>query len=448
MIRIKKGLDLPIDCEVKQEIEDGPASKTVALIGDDYIGMKPTMAVTVGDVVKLGQVLFTDKKNPGVRYTSPACGKVIAINRGAKRVFQSIVVEVDGDEEETFQAFESEDLTTLTREQVCDNLVESGLWTSFRTRPYSKIPCPSSAPHSIFVTAIDTNPLAPQPSGILKDYEREFVFGLRVVRHLTDGKLFLIKALGTVVPGTEVDGVTVEQFDGPHPAGLPGTHIHVLDPVGSNKTVWHINYQDVMAIGRLFITGRLSVERIISLAGPVVSNSRLIRTRIGTNVEDLTRDELAGDDYRLISGSVLSGRSMVGPFAFLGRFHLQVSALAEGRDREFLGWQRPGFDKFSIKPVFASAAVRGDRKYRFTTAMNGSRRAMVPIGCFEQVMPLDILPTFLLRALLVGDTEQAQALGCLELDEEDLALCTFVCPGKEEYGPLLRNSLTRIEQEG
>ncbi len=448
MITITKGLDLPIEGEPTQTIHWEPQIRSVALIGDDYVGMKPTLAVKEGESVKLGQLLFTDKKTPGVRYTSPGCGRVAAVNRGAKRVFQSLVVELDGDEEESFQSYQDSDLTALTREQVRDNLVASGLWTALRTRPFNKVPPPESVPHSIFVTALDTRPLAARPEGIIAENESEFIYGLDVIRHLTDGQLFLCKAPGVVIPGSDLDFVTVEEFDGPHPAGLPGTHIHFLDPVSDRKTVWFLNYQDVIAVGRLFVTGRLPVERTISLGGPVVGRPRLLRTRLGASIAELVHDGLEESENRVISGCVLSGRQAVGPFAYLGRYHLQVSALAEGREREFLGWHAPGFDKFSVKPVFASAWFAAQRRFRFTTSTGGSKRAMVPIGMYEQVMPLDVIPTYLLRALIVGDTEAAQALGCLELDEEDLALCTFVCPGKTEYGPLLRESLSQIEREG
>jgi Na+-transporting NADH:ubiquinone oxidoreductase subunit A len=446
MIRIKKGLDLPIAGEPSQTVEDGPPLRRVGLVADDYVGMRPTLAVREGDRVKLGDLLFVDKKD-NVRYTSPGCGTVAAIHRGEKRAFQSLVIDLDGEDEVEFRSFADRELTTLTRELVKETLLESGLWTAFRTRPYSKVPAPGSVPHSLFVTAIDTNPLAPLPVPLVQERERDFLFGLQIVRHLTDGKVFLCKRVGTILPGEDLDFLTTEEFDGPHPAGLPGTHIHFLDPVGLKKTVWHVNYQDVIAIGRLFTTGRLSQERVISLAGPSVKNPRLLRTRLGASVSELTENELHEGRQRVISGSVLSGRKTVEPTDFLGRYHLQISAVREGSERVFLGWQRPGFDKFSIKRVFASAFT-AQKKFGFTTSQEGSLRAMVPVGSYEAVMPLDIIPTFLLRSLIVEDVEQARALGCLELDEEDLALCTFVCPGKYEYGPLLRKSLTRIEKEG
>jgi Na+-transporting NADH:ubiquinone oxidoreductase subunit A len=448
MFIIHKGLDLPISGEPVQEIDTGPAVSRVALVGDDYIGMKPKMAVQVGDSVKLGQVLFEDKKTPGVQFTSPGCGKVAAINRGPKRKFESIVIELEGEEEETFPSFAAAKLDGLERSQVQDTLIQSGLWTVLRTRPYSKVPAPGSAPRSIFVTAMDTNPLAADPAIIIKEQAEDFGHGLQVLTRLTDGPVYVCKRPAADIPGDGIAKVSMQEFDGPHPAGLAGTHIHLLDPASDQKTVWCINYQDVIAVGRLFTTGSLYMERVVSLAGPAVKNPRLIRTRVGADIAELLKADLSQVDMRVISGSVLSGRQAGGGYAFLGRPHLQVSAIAEGREREFLGWALAGFNRYSVKALYASAFVGRGRKVAFSSSAEGNRRAMVPIGSYEQVMPLDIEPPYFLRSLIVGDTDRAQALGCLELDEEDLALCAFVCPGKYNYGPLLRDVLTRIEQEG
>lgn len=448
MIRIKKGLDVPIDGVPAQMMKYGASVGSVALVALDYVGMKPRFAVAEGDHVKLGQLLFEDKRTPGVRFTAPGCGTVTSINRGARRKLESVEITLNGDQEEEFATYENTDLQTLSRQQVRDNLVASGLWTSLRTRPYGKVPSPTSTPHSIFVTAIDTSPLAADPLVIIAENRSYFAAGLHVATRLTDGNVFLCVAPNPDILNRAIEGVHVEEFDGPHPAGLPGTHIHFLDPVSDKKTVWHVNYQDVIAIGKLFRTGRLDVQRVVALGGPAVTKPRLLRTRVGANLDELTANELNGDGTRVISGSVLCGRHAAGPHRFLGRYHLQVSCLVEGRRREFLGWLGAGWNKFSVKPVFASAIFINGRKHRFTTSMEGDARPMVPIGMYEQVMPLDMLPTFLLRALIVGDTTQAQALGCLELDEEDLGLCTFVCPGKYDYGSILRDNLTRIELEG
>lgn len=448
MISIKRGLDLPIAGDPEQTIEAGRYVNRVALVGDDYVGMKPTFHVAEGDRVRCGQLLFTDKKVSDIRFTAPASGRVAEINRGAKRVFQSLVIDVEGDEYERFPSFSEPQLARLDRSSVCDTLVQSGLWTALRTRPFSRIPVPQTVPYAVFVTAMDTQPLAPRPDVILAELADEFRSGMQVLRHLTDGKLFLCKSPQAQIPGEDLEFVTVAEFAGPHPAGLPGTHIHFLCPVSERRTVWHIGYQDVAAIGKLFLSGRLPVERVVSLAGPSVARPRLLRTRLGADIGQLVAGELVDGYHRVISGSVLSGRSAAGAFQYLGRYHTQISALREGGQREFLGWQDPGLNKFSVKRVFLSSLLGRWKKFAFTTSLEGSPRAMVPVGSYERVMPLDIVPTFLLRALITGDTEQARLLGCLELDEEDLALCVYACPSKYEYGPLLRKSLMEIEKEG
>ena len=294
---------------------------------------------------------------------------------------------------------------------------------------------------------MDTNPLAADVAPLVREREKDFRFGVLALTKLTDGKVYICRKPAEPFPAEEHPQVHAAEFEGPHPAGLPGTHIHHLDPVGLNKKVWTINYQDVMAIGHLVTTGKLCTQRIVSIAGPAVNSPKLVRTRIGADIGELMTGQLESDNVRIISGSVLSGRAVSDTINYLGRYHLQVSALIEGNEREFLGWVSPGTDKFSVRRVFASA-MDSAKKFAFNTSTGGSKRAMVPIGMYEQVMPLDIIPTFLLRSLIVGDTEQAQALGCLELDEEDLALCTFVCPGKYEFGPILRERLTQIELEG
>ncbi|MCH8496845.1 MAG: Na(+)-translocating NADH-quinone reductase subunit A [Marinobacter sp.] len=448
MIKIKKGLDLPISGTPEQTISNGKAVSHVALVGFDYNGMKPTMEVKEGDRVKRGTLLFTDKKTEGVRYTSPAAGVVKEINRGERRVFQSVVIEVDGDAAETFTRYSDAELPGLQRQQVVDNLVQSGLWTCFRTRPYSKVPAIDAKPNSIFVSVMDTNPLAADPTVIIKDNSAAFEKGLKLLTKLTDGKVFVTGKPGSNVPVPKSDAVEVHQFDGVHPAGNVGTHIHFLDPVSARKTVWSIGYQDVIAIAKLFETGELPVERVVAIAGPKAVQPRLVRTRVGACLSELLADEKATDcQVRVISGSVFGGRRADGPCDYLGRFANQVTLLEEATKREFMGWLAAGRNKISVANIYVSQFMKG-KTFDLNTSTNGSERAMVPIGSYERIMPLDILPTQLLRALIVGDTEVAQQLGCLELDEEDLALCTFVCPGKYEYGPILRDNLTRIEIEG
>jgi len=446
MIKVRRGLDLPISGTPEQVVYNGPAVSQVALVGLDYQGMKPTMAVREGDQVKLGQLLFTDKKNASARYTAPAAGTVAAINRGERRIFQSLVIDIDGDDSETFETYSAEQLHTLDRSNVIENLVKSGQWTALRTRPFSKVPAADTMASSIFVTAMDTNPLSADPTVVIDQRREDFTSGLKILARLTDGPVNLCVAPNSIIPGDDIDGVREIAFSGPHPAGLAGTHIHLVDPVSIGKTVWSIGYQDVIAIGALFTTGCIDVRRVIALAGPQVTQPRLLSTRLGANINQLVIGELKNDENRVISGSVLSGRQAVSEFAFLGRYHSQVSVIQEGRERQFLHYLRAGVNKHSSLPVFVSSLTK--KLFNMTTSTNGSERAMVPVGGYEKVTALDILPIQLLRALIVGDTEMAQKLGCLELDEDDMGLYTYVCVGKYEYGRILRDNLTRIEKEG
>ncbi len=445
MIKIKKGLDLPIKGAPQQQISDGAAVTRVAVLGEEYVGMRPTMHVQVGDKVAKGQILFEDKKNPGVKFTAPAAGEVVEVNRGAKRVLQSVVVKIEGSEAVTFDKIAADQIANASKEQLQTSLVDSGLWTALRTRPFSKVPAVGSTPSSIFVNAMDTNPLAADPAVIIAERSDDFVAGLKVLKQLSGGKVYVCKAAGASV-STGDAAVDVEEFGGPHPAGLAGTHIHYLDAAGAKKIVWSINYQDVMAFGAFVTTGEVDNRRVVSLAGPAAKNPRLVRTLLGADIAELTAGELNDGEVRTVSGSVLNGTTARGVHGFLGRYHLQVSALMEGREKKFLGWITPGSDKHSVTRAYLGHL--GSKDFDMTTTTNGSERSMVPIGNYERVMPLDILPTLLLRDLIAGDTDSAQAMGCLELDEEDLALCTYVCPGKYSYGPILRNCLTTIEKEG
>jgi Na+-transporting NADH:ubiquinone oxidoreductase subunit A len=448
LIKIKQGLDIPIAGVPEQTISQGVPPKKVALVGYDYVGMKPTMAVKPGDHVKLGQLLFTDKKMEGVKFIAPASGTITAINRGAKRVFESIVIECDEKEEEiTFDSFSGNQLEALDPEKIKTNLIESGLWTALRARPFGKVANPAGTPHSIFVTAMDTNPLAPSVEKILEGQENHFKNGLIVISKLTAGKLFLCKTPGASIPTADLQSLSVVEFAGPHPAGNAGTHIHFLDPVHRENTVWHIHAQEVAAVGKFFTTGKIPVERVIALAGPAVKNPRLIKTRIGACLQSITSGELTDGDIRVISGSVLSGRTAAGPLAFLGRCHQQVCALEEVQKRVFFGWLSPGLKLFSSKRILLSSLFP-KKKFNFNTDTNGGKRSVFPIGTYEKVMPMDFEITYLLRALMAEDLEEAENLGCLELCEEDLALCSFVSPAKIEYGPVLRQNLTTIEKEG
>jgi Na+-transporting NADH:ubiquinone oxidoreductase subunit A len=447
MIKIKRGMDIPIQGAPNQVIDDAPAARSVALVGFDYVEMKPTMEVREGDRVSLGQLLFSDKKTEGVLYTAPAAGVISAINRGAKRVLQSVVIDIEGDEAVAFESCSADAIGGLDAAAVREQLVRSGQWTALRTRPFSKVPAPDSHADAIFVTAMDTHPLSADPAVVIAEQPEAFALGQELLAKLTDGKVYVCAASGAEIPQGRAPNIELARFGGPHPAGLAGTHIHFLGGASTTRTVWTIGYQDVIAVGRLFLDGRLYTQRIVALGGPQVENPRLLRTRLGADLQALCAGELKPGDNRIISGSVLGGRGVHGATAYLGRYHNQVSVVLEGRHREFMGWLSPGAKKHSSLGIYLTSLF-GTKPLPMTTNTNGSERALVPVGSYETIMPQDYLPTHLLRSLIVGDTEMAQALGCLELEEEDLALCSYVCPGKYEYGPILRDNLTRIEKEG
>lgn len=453
----RPGLDLPIDGAPEQRIDTAPQPRRVALIGDDTIGMKPTMHVREGDPVRRGQLLFEDKKTPGVRYTAPAEGKVVAVNRGPKRRFLSLVIELSRSEmgggagaATSFSAYTGRAVEALTGDQVKELLLESGAWPALRARPFGVVADPATRPHSVFVTATDSNPLAPAAAAILEPRREELRTGLLALTRLTDGPVFVCTGPGENLEVPEHEQIRVERFAGPHPAGTAGWHIHRLDPVSRDKTVWYLGLQDAIGIGHLIRTGALYVERVIALAGPAVRRPRLVRTRIGAATADLVKGELeeGGREARIVSGSVLSGRRAGDEITgYLGRYDQQVSVVYEGGERELLGWAGAGLNKYSALNAFVSSLLPG-RRFALTTSTGGSERAILPIGVFEKVFPFDIPPAPLLRALAVHDTERCEELGCLELVEEDIALCTFVDPGKNEFGPHLREVLSILEREG
>lgn len=442
---LRKGLNIPITGVPNAVLHDSSSIRSVGLLGDDYIGLKPRIAVAEGDVVAAGAEVMFDKDNPDAKIVSPVSGVVTAINRGARRKLVSVVIEPreDGPAPVDFAGVGAVD----SREGVTEKLAAAGLWTSFRTRPYSHVPQVGTVPAAIYVTALDTEPLAADPTIAINENDEAFAAGMKAIALLTDGKTYLCQGDGAPLPGSDQPGVEAVSFTGPHPAGLAGTHMHFLEPPTAEKSVWSIGYHDVIVIGRLMLTGTYDSTRVVALTGPECANPRLVRTVAGASMADLLAGDLPEDlPVRIISGSVLSGRAGAGENGYLGRYARQITVIEEDHKQIPMGWIRPMISKYAIQPVLGSARSR--KKFPLTSNLNGGRRAMVPLGTFEELMPQDFLPTQLMRALLVMDTDQAQALGVLELDEEDLGLVGFACPAKYEYGLALRDSLTKIEKEG
>ncbi len=443
---IKKGLKLPISGEPQESLDLSKEFKKIAIIGSDFIGMKPTMQVQVGDDVRIGEPLFSCKKNIGLVFTSPAAGKVTAINRGDRRLFQSVEIQLSKQEEAvSFKTYISKPVKDYTSEEITKLLIESGEWKGLIQRPFGKVADVAAKPESLFITVIDTNPLAPKPEFVVGQFQDEFKAGIQALSKLSKNKTYFCKSVGSNLKGY---GTDIAEFSGPHPAGNPGTHIHFINPVNPTRLVWHIGYQDVIAVGRLILTGSLLTDKMITIGGPLASNPRYLKVRKGAQISELISGEAKeGRALRAISGSVFNGHKAEGAFDYLGAYSNQITLIKEDDKREFLGWHSPGFNKFSIRNTFLSKFIPG-KVFNLGSSTHGSVRAMVPTGAFEKVMPLDILPTQLLRALASNDTNQAQDLGCLELTEEDMALLTFASPGKVDFGLMLRKNLNIIEVEG
>lgn len=433
-IRIRHGLDVTVRGAPQTVIEEGAAVTRLALCGADYIGLRPRVLVQAGDHVRAGQPLFVDKRDPAIRFTSPGTGTVAAVDRGARRALERVVIRLDAEDRPAapFGNGAARSIESQARVDIVTQLAESGLWTALRTRPFSRVPLTGSSPAAIFVTAIDTQPLAADPRIVIREAAGAFRSGLRVLARLTEGTVWLCTAAGWDLEAPNLPNLRRAEFSGPHPAGLAGTHVHCLAPVRDGVEVWHIGCQDVISIGRLFTEGVLDSSRVVALGGEPFRRPRLVRTRLGADLSELTAGELDdGGSCRVASGSLLSGRHEPVEKAFLGRFHVQVSAVREGKPRRFGGlWSRrldtPG------------AAIANQR----------STSGMLPLDLFERLLPPGFLAVPLLRALMAGDVQQAHALGCLELDEEDLALCGFACPAGCDYGGALRQALTGIERDG
>ncbi|MCB9780973.1 MAG: Na(+)-translocating NADH-quinone reductase subunit A [Alphaproteobacteria bacterium] len=455
-VHIRKGLDVPITGQPAQKVEDARPVVHVAMSAVDFVGHKAKMLVKEGDDVVRGQPLVEERKNPGVLHVAPATGVVVHVHRGAKRALQSVVIALSdaeraGDDaavpHQTFQSYTGQAPAGLSRDQVVALMVEGGAWPALRQRPFDRIPPIDGTPTALFINTMDTRPNAADPQVVLAGRMDDFHAGVAALSKLCD-TVHLVRAKGSSIDAGGAKGVQLSEFSGKHPAGLVGTHIHFLSPADREHPAWHVDYADVIAIGHLFRTGRIDVHRVVALSGPAVKNPRLLRTRVGAHLATLTEGELVDGELRVISGDVLSGRkAMDEQTGWLGPYHRQISVLREQREREFIGWLMPGLDKFSTIPAYLGGILPG-KKFAFGTSTHGEQRPIVPLGMYERVMPLDLVPTYLLRSLQTGDVERSEKLGCLELSEEDLALCAFVCPGKLDHQGALRTMLDQIWKEG
>ena len=437
MIKISKGLDLPISGKPAITISDEPKISSVSLLANDFVGMKPTMLVKENDEVKVGEKLFEDKKNPGIFFTAPAGGLIKSINRGDKRKFLSIEIEISQNEE-----FIDFDMGS-SQDEIKNTLINSGLWNVFRTRPFNRTPNISSSPEALFINCCDTNPLSVDPYEIINIDKDSFDKGLETIKQLFDCDIHLTYQNNNF--DNTLSGINYHQFTGPHPAGLVGTHISKIHPVNLNSKVWTANFQDIISIGYLKKNKKIKTTKIISLGGPAVFEPSLIKVRHGSNLDEITAGKIE-DNSRVISGSVLHGHESEGVMKYLGYYDSQVSVIPDEVNEIFLNWLMPGSSLHSKLNVFISSFIK-PKKYIFNTSIGGGNRAIVPISSYEEVVPMDILVTQLLKSLVVSDIEMAIDLGMLELVPEDLSLCSYVCPSKYDYSSILMDNLNKLYLE-
>ena len=441
IIKLCKGLDIRLQGEAAKTIVNASQSAEYAVSPLDFEGVTPKMLVKVGDTVEAGSPLFFDKKRPEIIFTSPVSGTVAAVNRGEKRKILSVVVTAD--KETAYKQFPSLDLTKVSREQIIELLLESGLWTMFVQRPYGVVASPSDKPKAIFVSAFDSAPLATDYDFALAAEQQSLQAGFDVLGRLTDGKVHLSYNACGQVP--QIKGVELHAFKGKHPAGNVGVQINHISPINKGEKVWTLNIQDVAILGRLFLTGKVDMTRVIAVAGSCVAEPKYYRVVAGASVESILGGKLSNEHARVISGNVLTGRN-VGKEGFLGVNANMITAIPEGDTYEMLGWAMPRFNKFSVSRAYLSWLMPW-RKYNLNTNMNGGERAFVMSDTYGKYLPMDIYPVHLIKACLANDLDKMENLGIYEVIEEDLALCEFVCPSKIEIQQVLRNGINLMMKE-
>ncbi|MFZ5552008.1 MAG: Na(+)-translocating NADH-quinone reductase subunit A [Bacteroidota bacterium] len=447
-ISIRRGLNIRLKGEAEKVLVTVPVKGTYAIKPTDFNSLTPKVVVKEGDNVKAGSVLFYDKYNERIKFVSPVSGKVTGVIRGEKR--KLLEVRVEASENQDFETHKAVDPKTLSREQVLDAMLNGGIWPFIRQRPFSSVANPQDNPKSIFISAFDTSPLAPDYDFIVHGHGEEFQIGLDAVAKLTSGKVHL-NVNGTAGQSkvfSNSKGVQINTINGPHPAGNVGVQIHHIDPINKGDVIWYLNPQDVLTIGRFFKTGKFDASRIFAVTGSEVKHPKYVKTVIGGNVGHIIENNINGDNVRVISGNVLTGNA-IGKDGNLGFYDSQVTVIPEGDHPQFFmteGWAGPGFGKFSLSRTFPTFLMPG-KKYDLNTNMNGEERAFVMTEQYEKVFPFDIYPVYLIKAIITNDLEGMENLGIYEVDPEDFALCEFVCTSKINSQEIVRSGLDLVRKE-
>jgi Na+-transporting NADH:ubiquinone oxidoreductase subunit A len=445
VFKIKRGLNIPLKGKAEKVIKKASDSQYYAVKPIDFHGMRTKLVSKVGDKVKVGTPLFYNKLQPGVQFTSPVSGEVVSVNRGERRKILEVVIE--NDQKFDYEDFGAQDPSQLERDHIIEKMLQSGLWPVIRQRPYSTVANPEDKPKSIFISAFDSAPLAPDYDLIVKGEDQNFQKGIDALKKLTEGTIHL--NVNADYPPSEVftkaKGVQLNHFTGPHPSGNVGVQINKLDPINQGDIIWYVYPQDVIAIGRLFDKGIYDVSKVIALTGSEVKKPLYYRFVKGASIKNIVDGNVKDGELRYISGNVLTGKK-INSEGYLGYFDDQVTVIPEGKYYEFLGWAKPGFKKYSTSRSFWSW-LQPSKRYRIDTNLKGGERAYVVSGEYEKVFPMDIYPVQLIKAILIEDIELMEKLGIYEVDEEDFALCEFICTSKTPVQSIVRKGLDLMREE-
>ncbi|MFT4679381.1 MAG: Na+-transporting NADH:ubiquinone oxidoreductase subunit A [Litorivivens sp.] len=445
--RIRKGADIRLKGESDLKLAQTPNIDVFAVKPPDFHGLVPKMVVKAGEMVKAGTTLFIDKYDARIKYASPVSGEVAEVVRGEKRRILEVRIKSDGQNQ--FESFTTVNPQTATREQVLTALLDAGIWPFIKQRPFSTVADPADQPKSIHVSCFDSNPLGPDLDFAMKDMMDEFAMGLEALKKLADGKPVNLGVREGSTAFSSFSGVNSISFSGPHPAGNVGVQIHKIDPINKGEVVWYVNPQDVANIGRLFSAGKVDLKKVIAVGGSHIKQPQYYAVPMGANLGAILKDQLSGDNDRVISGSVLSGTKIVAD-GYLGWGDQQITAIPEGDEPQFVltnGWLGLGFDKFSLSRTFPTWLLPKSKKWDLNTNTNGEERAFVMTGQYEKVFPFDIYPVHLIKAIIVNDIDAMENLGIYEVAPEDFALCEYGCTSKIAVQSLVRQGLDTIKEE-
>ena len=446
VINIKKGYNIQVIGQSEKDFGQKEIPQHFAIKPSCFHGVRPKLSINEGDTVKAGTPLFFDKDNDRVIFTSPVSGTVTEIVRGEKRVILEVKITADGKNE--FENFKQADPKDLSRDEIIENLLKSGVWPMIRQRPFARIANPSDKPKAIYISAFDSSPLAADNNFIVEGQSEVFQKGIDVLKKLTDGKIHLNTHVDQEISSVfaKAKDVELHQFKGPHPAGNVGIQIHHINPIDKGDVVWYCYPQDVLSIGRLFHEGKYNAERVINLCGSQAIEKKYYKTIIGASIENIVKDNVEGDNNRFISGNVLTG-TKISDTGYLGFYHSQLTVIPEGDYYEFIGWILPGFKKFSASKTIVSSWLSPKKKHNLDTNMHGGERAFVVSGEYEKVMPIDIYPVHLLKAIMAEDIDKMENLGIYEVAPEDFALCEVICTSKINSQTIVQQGIDLMVKE-